>query len=132
MFISKKDINNLEKKALTNPEGIARIIIHDQFSEKVQLMCIAFIQGKRYPPIADKCEGWITFLVIKGSLTIKTYDLKNNKQISSKKLLVNEFLKIPRNVYRETIGDTNKVSIFVEIIEGGFDKSKRLSMDSLL
>ena len=55
-------------------------------------------------------EGWITFLVIKGSLTIKTYDLKNNKQISLK-LLVNEFLKIPRNVYRETIGDTNKVSI---------------------
>ena len=45
MFISKKDINNLEKKALINPNGIARIIIHDQFS-KVQLMCIAFIQGK--------------------------------------------------------------------------------------
>ena len=34
MFISKKDINNLEKKALTNPEGIARIIIHDQFLKK--------------------------------------------------------------------------------------------------
>ena len=73
MFISKKDINNLEKKALINPNGIARINIHDQFSEKVQLMCIAFTHGKRYPPIADKCEGWITFFVIKGSLTIKSY-----------------------------------------------------------
>ena len=132
MFISKKDIIKLEKIAISNPNGIARILIHDQSSEKVQLMCIAFAKGKRYSPIADKCDGWITFLVLKGSLTIKTYDLKNNEKISSNKLLVNEFLKIPRNVFRETIGAKDQVSIFVEIIEGGFDKSKRLSMKSVI
>ena len=128
MFISKKDINNLEKIASSHPNGIARILIHDQFSEKVQLMCIAFKKGKRYPPISDNCEGWITFLVLKGSLTIRTYDLENNKKISCNKLLGNEFLKIPRNLYRETIGANDQASIFVEIVEGGFDKSKRLSM----
>ena len=58
--------------------------------------------------------------------------LKNNEKMSSNKLLVNEFLKIPRNVFRETIGAKDQVSIFVEIIEGGFDKSRRLSMKSVL
>ena len=83
-------------------------------------MCIAFKPGKIYKPIADDCDGWITFLVIRNTLTIKTYDFKNRK------LKENEFLKIPRKLFRETIGDKNNSSVYVEIIEGDFNPSKRI------
>ena len=126
MFVSNKDIDNLVKKANKNINGIERIIIHQENSQKLQLMCIAFKPGKIYPPISDDCEGWITFLVLRNTLTIKTYDFKLKNLKVKQELRENEFLKIPRRIYRETIGHETLSSVYVEIIEGPYKKSQRI------
>lgn len=126
MYVSRDNIQDLIRRSNNNINGIERIIIHDENSKKLQLMCIAFKPGKIYKPIADDCDGWITFLVIRNTLTIKTYDFKNKKLTLERKLKENEFLKIPRKLFRETIGDKNNSSVYVEIIEGDFNPSKRI------
>ena len=126
MYISASQIKKLELSLNKSNKGIERIIIHDEPSEKVQLMLIAFKKGKKYPAFSDNLPGWITFFVLKGSLTINIYDYQEKKKKTSQKLLVSEFYKLQRNLFRETIGSSEENTLFLEIIEGEFDKSKRI------
>ena len=127
MKIDNYDLIKLQEKASNNEGGMSRICLHNLGSQKVQLMIIAAIPGKVYPPISDDLPGWITFTVLKGSLKIRTYD---NEQIISNiyNLSIGETLKIDRNIFRETICDKKNGAVYMEVIEGSFDKFKRKSI----
>ena len=135
MKINNKDLSNLFKEACESENGLSRICLHNEPSNKVQLMIIAAKPGKIYPAISDNLDGWITYTVLKGSLIIKTY--KNNL-ISTKNNLNKEYslstgetLKIDRNIFRETICDIKYGAIYMEVIEGHFDKSQRTYLQNL-
>lgn len=130
----KLDINNyLELLEIANKSesGLARINLHSPDSKKVQLMIIAIKNGIRYPPISDQVAGWIVFLVIKGSLIINTYEnnLKKHKT-SSNYLKEGEILKLKRDIFRETICNSKTGSIYMEVIEGEFDRSMRKTLEN--
>ncbi len=129
MKIDNYDLIKLQEQASNTEGGMSRICLHNVDSQKVQLMIIAAIPGKIYPPISDDLPGWISFTVLKGSLKIRTYD---KKQIISNiyNLCLGETLKIDRNIFRETICDKKDGAVYMEVIEGIFDKSKRKSMKS--
>ena len=128
MFVSNSDLNLLKIKIQDNKSSIERLIIHEPNSPNIQLMCIAFRNGKRYPPIADKEKGSITFIVLEGKLVINTYDFLDHHKIKSQILLPKEIYKIPRNIYRETISISANETIFFEIIEGPFNPANRVRM----
>ena len=128
MFISSSDLNLLKEKVKEDENGIQRIILHEKNSKNIQLMCIAFKNGNRYPPIADKEEGSITFIVLEGSLIINTYDILNQQKIKTQIVSPKEIYKIPRNIYRETISNSKKDTIFFEVIEGPFNRNNRIKM----
>ena len=128
MFVSNSDLNLLKNKIQDNKSSIERLIIHEPNSPNIQLMCIAFRNGKRYPPIADKEKGSITFIVLEGKLVINTYDFLDHHKIKSQILLPKEIYKIPRNIYRETISISANETIFFEIIEGPFNPANRIRM----
>ena len=128
MKIGKKELSELYKKACKSNDGLSRICLHNIGSEKVQLMIIAASPGKVYPAISDNIKGWITYTVLEGSLTINTYK-KQNKELrniqNTFSLELGETIKIDRNIFRETICDKERGAIYMEVIEGSFDKSKR-------
>ena len=128
MKIGNKELSELYAKACRSNDGLSRICLHNIGSEKVQLMIIAASPGKIYPAISDNLKGWITYTVLKGSLTIKTYK-KLDEQLTDLQntylLELGETLKIDRNIFRETISDKEIGAIYIEVIEGSFDKSKR-------
>ena len=126
----KLDINNyLELLDVANKSdnGLARLILHTHKSEKVQLMIIAIKEGVVYPPISDQDPGWIVFSVIKGSLIINTYEYNHGikKATSSNFLKQGEIIKLKRDIYRETICNNQTGTIYMEIIEGKFDRRRR-------
>ncbi len=129
MKIDNTDLSNLFNAACKSDNGLSRICLHNQPSEKVQLMIIAAKPGKIYPAISDNIQGWITYTVLKGSLIIKTYknnlDKSQNNNDSQYLLKFGETLKIDRNIFRETICDSKYGAIYMEVIEGHFDKTKR-------
>ena len=129
MFISKFDLDNLKEKMNKNKSNIERILIHEKISDNTQIMCIAFKEGNRYPPIADNEKGSITFIVLEGKLKIDTYDFSNKKKLDSKVISQKEIYKIPRRVFRETNAISKTDTIFVEIIEGSFNPDNRIKMD---
>ena len=126
--VDNSDLLELQEKASKSENGLSRICLHNLGSEKVQLMIIAAIPGKIYPPISDNLPGWISYTVLKGSLKIKTYEEKHLNKNITYELNTGETLRINRNIYRETISDSIQGAIFMEVIEGIFDKSKRTSL----
>ena len=128
MFISELDLEKLKQKININKSNSERIILHKKNSQAIQLMCIAFKKNYKYPPIADKEKGFITFIVLEGKLMINTYNISDNKKIASQLICPKEIYKIPRNIYRETISMGSCDSIFMEIIEGPYNKENRISM----
>ena len=131
MFISNSDLELLKENINLKQSNIERIILHKENSKNIQLMCIAFKSGNRYPPIADMEKGNITFIVLEGKLLINTYAIENNEKISSQVVLPKEIYQIPRNIFRETLSIASENTIFVEIIEGSYDPKNRISMDNL-
>jgi len=129
MFISNFDLDKLKEKMHKNRNNIERILIHEQPTDNTQIMCIAFKEGNRYPPIADYEIGSITFIVLEGKLKINTYDFSNKKKLDSKVICPKEIYKIPRKVFRETIAISKTDTIFVEIIEGSFNRENRVYME---
>ena len=129
MFISELKLNELRNKITNGVSNIERIILHEKNSQNIQLMCIAFKENNRYPPIADKEKGNITFVVLEGKLRINTYNVSNNKMIDSKVICQKEIYKIPRYIYRETISISDSPSIFLEIIEGSYNPENRILMN---
>ena len=127
MKIDNYDLIKLQEKASNEEGGISRICLHNLGSQKVQLMIIAAIPGKVYPPISDDLPGWITFTVLKGTLKIRTYD-KEQTITNIYNLSLGETLKIDRNIFRETLSDPITGTVYMEVIEGSFDKFKRKSM----
>lgn len=123
--IDNSELKKLEIMAANSENGLSRICLHNSGSDKVQLMIIAAIPGKIYPPISDCINGWISYTVLRGSLKIRTYDEKKTNLMNSYDIKLGETLKIDRNVFRETISDSKKGAIYMEVIEGKFDKSKR-------
>ena len=128
MKINNKDLSNLFKEACESENGLSRICLHNEPSNKVQLMIIAAKPGKIYPAISDNLDGWITYTVLKGSLIIKTYKNNINKDYF---LNIGETLKIDRNIFRETICDIKYGAIYMEVIEGHFDKSQRTYLQNV-
>ena len=128
MFVSKENLNKLKERIINNGTNIERIILHEKGSDKLQLMCIAFKQGTRYPPIADNEKGFITYVVLEGKLIINTFSINQKIKIESREINPREIYKIPRYLYRETIALSDEYTIFLEIIEGAFDPKKRLNM----
>lgn len=130
MKVDKKDYLQLLEIANQSENGLARINLHTPESKKVQLMIIAIKGGIKYPPISDQAHGWIVFSVIKGSLIINTYEATKNviKKTGSTYLKQGDVIKIRRDIYRETICSDNNGSIYMEIIEGKFDLSKRKTL----
>jgi len=129
MFISELRLNDLKKKITNGVSNSERIILHEKNSQNIQLMCIIFKEKNRYPPIADKEKGSITFVVLEGKLKINTYNVSNNKMIESKVICQKEIYKIPRYLYRETISISESHSIFLEIIEGPYNPENRILMN---
>ena len=128
MKIGKKELSELYEKACNSNDGFSRICLHNIGSEKVQLMIIAASPGTIYPPISDNMKGWITYTVLSGSLTIRTYKQQNKELTNVQNTYSLEFgetIKIDRNIFRETICDKERGAIYMEVIEGSFDKSKR-------
>ena len=103
MLISEQILNELKNKITNGTSNIERINLHEKNSQNIQLMCIAFKKNNRYPPIADKEKGNITFVVLEGKLQINTYNISSNKMIDSKVICQKEIYRIPRYLYRETI-----------------------------
>jgi len=128
MFISEPQLKELKNKLKNGVNKSERIILHEENSQNIQLMCIAFKENNRYPPIADREKGDITFVVLEGKIRINTYDVNNNKMIDSKIIGEKEIYKIPRFIFRETISISESHSIFLEIIEGPFNRENRLLM----
>ena len=128
MFISEPQLKELKNKLNNGVNKSERIILHEENSQNIQLMCIAFKENNRYPPIADREKGYITFVVLEGKIRINTYDVNNNKMIDSKVIGEKEIYKIPRFIFRETISISESHSIFLEIIEGPFNRENRLLM----
>ena len=128
MFISEPQLKELKNKLKNGVNKSERIILHEENSQNIQLMCIAFKENNRYPPIADREKGDITFVVLEGKIRINTYDVNNNKMIDSKVIGEKEIYKIPRFIFRETISISESHSIFLEIIEGPFNRENRLLM----
>ena len=94
-------------------------------------MCIAFKNGKRYPPIADKEQGSITYIVLEGSLIINTYDILDHHKIETQTLFPKEIYKIPRNIFRETLSNATEDTNFFEVIEGPFNLENRIKMSKI-
>ena len=128
MLISEQTLNELKNKISNGVSNIERINLHDKNSQNIQLMCIAFKKNNRYPPIADKEKGNITFVVLEGKLQINTYNISSNKMIDSKVICQKEIYRIPRYLYRETISISKSHSIFLEIIEGPYNPENRIFM----
>ena len=129
MFISELKLNELKNKITNGVSKIERIILHEKNSQNIQLMCIAFKENNRYPPIADKEKGNITFVVLEGKLRINTFNVSDKKIIDSKVICQKEIYKIPRYIYRETISISDSPSIFLEIIEGSYNPENRILMN---
>ena len=129
MFVSKATLKKLKERIINNGTNIERIILHEKCSDNLQLMCIAFKKGTRYPPIADNEKGFITYVVLEGKLIINTYSINQKIKIRSQEINSTEIYKIPRYLYRETIALSEEDTIFIEIIEGAFDPKKRLNME---
>tara|TARA_Y100000991_G_C21872198_1_gene305628 strand:+ start:291 stop:680 length:390 start_codon:yes stop_codon:yes gene_type:complete len=129
MFISELKLNELKNKITNGDSNIERIILHEKNSQNIQLMCIAFKENNRYPPIADKEKGNITFVVLEGKLRINTFNVSDKKIIDSKVICQKEIYKIPRYIYRETISISDSLSIFLEIIEGPYNPENRILMN---
>ena len=129
MFISELKLNELKNKITNGVSKIERIILHEKNSQNIQLMCIAFKENNRYPPIADKEKGNITFVVLEGKLRINTFNVSDKKIIDSKVICQKEIYKIPRYIYRETISISDSLSIFLEIIEGSYNPENRILMN---
>ncbi len=129
MFISELKLNELKNKISNGVSNIERIILHEKNSQNIQLMCIAFKENNRYPPIADKEKGNITFVVLEGKLRINTFNVSDKKIIDSKVICQKEIYKIPRYIYRETISISDSLSIFLEIIEGPYNPENRILMN---
>ncbi len=129
MFISELKLNELRNQITNGVSNIERIILHEKNSKNIQLMCIAFKENHRYPPIADKEKGNITFVVLEGKLRINTYNVSDNKMLDSKVLYQKEIYQIPRYIYRETISISESHSIFLEIIEGPYNPKNRILMN---
>ena len=113
MFVSNAIINQLKEKLINNGQNIERIILHEIGSKNLQFMCIAFKKDTRYPPIADKEDGFISFVVLEGKLLINTYDINKKTKINSQLIHPKEIYKIPRYLYRETISSEAKLSILI-------------------
>ena len=128
MFVSNASLIKLKEKIINNGQNVERIILHEIGSENLQFMCIAFKKDTRYPPIADKEEGFISFVVLEGELLINTYDINQKTKINSQLIHPKEIYKIPRYLYRETISSGSKCTIFLEIIEGPFNPDNRIKM----
>ena len=128
MFISEENFKELKEKLNNDFSNSERIILHNKNSQNIQLMCIAFKKGNRYPPITDNEKGDITFVVLEGKLKINTYDYSSSKIIDSKEISPKEIYKIPRNIYRETISIADSHTIFLEIIEGPYNPENRIFM----
>ena len=128
MFVSNASLIKLKEKIINNGQNVERIILHEIGSENLQFMCIAFKKDTRYPPIADKEEGFISFVVLEGELLINTYDINQKTKINSQLIHPKEIYKIPRYLYRETISSGSNCTIFLEIIEGPFNPDNRIKM----
>ncbi len=128
MLVSKQILNELKNKITNGVNNIERINLHEENSQNIQLMCIAFKKNNRYPPIADKEKGNITFVVLEGKIKINTYNISDNKLIDSKIICQKEIYRIPRYLYRETISISKSHSIFLEIIEGPYNPQNRIVM----
>tara|TARA_B100000161_G_C33221381_1_gene268647 strand:- start:33 stop:422 length:390 start_codon:yes stop_codon:yes gene_type:complete len=128
MLVSKQILNELKNKITNGVNNIERINLHEENSQNIQLMCIAFKKNNRYPPIADKEKGNITFVVLEGKIKINTYNISDNKLIDSKIICEKEIYRIPRYLYRETISISKSHSIFLEIIEGPYNPQNRIVM----
>ena len=128
MLVSKQILNELKNKITNGVNNIERINLHEENSQNIQLMCIAFKKNNRYPPIADKEKGNITFVVLEGKIKINTYNISDNKLIDSKIICEKEIYRIPRYLYRETISISKSHSIFLEIIEGPYNPENRIFM----
>ena len=129
MFISVFDLKRLKENIHKNQSDIERIIIHEENSKEIQIMYIAFKKNTTYPPIADKENGSITFIVIEGKLKINTYSISDKKIIESQIICPKEIYKIPRNIFRETISIAEEDSVFIEVIEGPFNPENRIIMN---
>ena len=128
MKVDQEKLTNLFDKACKSKNGLSRICLHELGSSKLQLMIIASRPGNIYPAISDSIKGWIAFTVLKGSLTINTYEESLNRiktNDSTYTLKLGETLKINRNVFRETISDKLNGAIYMEVIEGAFDRASR-------
>ena len=128
MFISELEIEKLKEKIKINQSNSERLILHEKNSQSIQIMCIAFKKNYKYPPIADKEKGDITFIVLEGKLMITTYNVSDNKKIDSQVICPKEIYKIPRSIYRETHSIGVNESIFMEIINGPYNRENRISM----
>ena len=123
--INKSVLNALQKKCNDESSGIARYIYHDSPKNMMQIMLIAFKPNLEYPFIRDICDGKIIFNCLKGSITIfhskEQHPLKGT-QVTT--LNAGEVLIIERKKWRLTkSGD--KGAVFLESIEGSYDKGKR-------
>ena len=102
--IDNSELKKLEIKAANSENGLSRICLHNSGSYKVQLMIIAAIPGKIYPPISDCINGWITYTVLRGSLIIRTYDekktnLMNSYDFRATKMKLSDFSEFSKQVY---------------------------------
>ena len=126
MLISQNALNDLKEYANKSTKGVERILLHEKSSDQIQLMCIAFAKNKSYPPHAYKHSGFITYILLEGKLQINIYDLESKKIERSIILDEKEIFKVPRNKYRETIDLYNGTTVFIEVVEGSFQKENEI------
>ena len=125
LYISSSQVESLKQLATTTTSGVSRICCHEDPSSLIQIMLIALTKSKRYDFIRDNIPGLLIFLCLEGSLEIETISedhVSNTFQLSN-----GESLTVPRSYWRKTFALTD-VSVYLECIEGAFDRQKRESM----
>lgn len=124
-YYLKKNINSLSKKTIKSVNNFsqknkidARICLHSNVKDKVQLMINSLQKKKKYfynyHPLADEY-----YYILQGKLLINYFEKnKKKKQILQKGKI--EFFKLKKNILHVTI-PFSKNCMYLEIREGPFD-----------
>lgn len=120
-IINDKILDELSKNAIESPRKRAHYNIHPNLDDKIHRLCIAIEPGSYIRPHRHyKPEKWELMTLLKGSITVLTFDDKGT--VTSRQNLVAEealILEIPSDVWHTFIANDSK-SALLEVKRGPY------------